>query len=119
VAQERYNAQTRDELDRLLLGVPGVTRGQMFGLPTYSVSGKAFVCVMDDSISVRLPEDTAKSMQDGQTYLPFEPMPGRAMREWLRIRREKASEYAQDESLFYRAVEFAAAKASEPKKKRK
>ncbi len=62
--------------------MPGMTPRKMFGCPCAFVSGNLFAGVFEDGIFLRLsPDDRAKFAKLGAQ--PFEPIPGRAMREYL------------------------------------
>jgi len=62
-------------------GAPAVKR-PMFGYPCGFVNGNMFMGLFADKMFVRLPEDSrAELMGIGGT--PFEPMPGRPMRDYV------------------------------------
>ena len=61
-------------------GLPRATVKKMFGYPAAFVNGNMFAGVFRDQVFLRLsPEDRARL--DGAQ--PFEPMPGRTMREYV------------------------------------
>jgi TfoX/Sxy family transcriptional regulator of competence genes len=62
--------------------VPEATKRQMFGYPTCVLDGNMFMGLHEDRFILRLgPEDRAALTKKGGT--PFEPMPGRPMKEYL------------------------------------
>ena len=72
-----------DAFEAAMPGAPAVKR-QMFGYPCGFVNGNMFIGLFADSIFVRLPEDSrAELMSIGGA--PFEPMPGRPMRDYVVI----------------------------------
>jgi len=57
----------------------------MFGGPAYFVNGNMFAGVHGEQLLVRLdPDDKAELLAAGQAS-PFEPMPGRPMREYVTL----------------------------------
>ena len=56
----------------------------MFGYPSVFLNGNMLACVFQDRIMVRLSEDDrADAMAGGGK--PFEPSPGRAMKEYVEL----------------------------------
>ncbi len=62
---------------------PRVERRKMFGYPAVFLSGKLFMSLFQDSLVLRLSEDDRKSFLRLDGAAAFEPMPGRAMREYV------------------------------------
>jgi hypothetical protein len=101
-----FNDEHKKALDAILLPLPGVRAAKAFGVPAYYVGKKMFACVYEDGVSVKLPEETVQSLLDGKIYVPFVPMAGRKMREWVQICRTDSSEYLADMNLFVMSIEF-------------
>jgi len=56
----------------------------MFGCPAYFVNGNMFAGVHQDSLMIRLSEaDQHELLRQNDEVSPFEPMPGRPMKEYL------------------------------------
>jgi hypothetical protein len=63
----------------------GVVRSQMFGMPVLKVRGKVFAGTFGDAMTFKLgPGDLEKALK-ARGVEPFEPMKGRAMREWVLV----------------------------------
>ena len=60
-------------LDVLLLGMPGVVEGKMFGYAAYYTKGKLFACVYGDGAGVKVPEDVASALLKEDYIIPFQP----------------------------------------------
>ena len=61
---------------------PRVVRKPMFGYPALYLNGNMFAGTFQDKVVARLPEaGRARAMKAGAK--PFEPMPGRAMKEYV------------------------------------
>lgn len=74
---------TLDAFERAVSGRADVERRTMFGYPSVFLKGNMLACVFQDRIMVRLsPADRAAALAvDGAR--PFEPSPGRAMKEYI------------------------------------
>ncbi len=66
-------------------GLPEVEQRKMFGYPCAFVHGQMLIGVFQDRIMLRLSEaDRAKFLEQPGAK-PFEPMPGRPMREYVEL----------------------------------
>ena len=87
----------------------------MFGYPAGFVNGNMFTGLFADKMFVRLPEDSrAELMGIGGT--PFEPMPGRPMREYVVIPEKIIAKPAELKAWAGKALRYG---ASLPAKKKK
>jgi predicted DNA-binding protein (MmcQ/YjbR family) len=107
----KYNQRHKDVLDALLLDIPFVRAGKMFGYPAYYVGGKLFACVYGDAVGVKVSETLAKELLEREEIDRFQPMGKRKMREWIQIYRETSEDYKKDKDIFLMSVEFVAALA--------
>lgn len=57
--------------------------GKMFGSPCYKVNGKMALGVFGDGIVLKLGESRSRTLIEAGAAQAFEPMPGRAWREWV------------------------------------
>ena len=64
--------------------VPGAQPRKMFGYPAAFVNGQMFTGVFQDRLFVRLPE-SGRAELERLGGKPFEPMPGRPMREYAEV----------------------------------
>lgn len=104
-----YRAELVAVLDDLLLGLPGVRRGQMFGVPAYFAGRKMFACIYGDGIGMKLPAATVSKQLQQPGFSPFQPYGKPKMREWLALHRALADDYRQDFDLLQAAYDFVAA----------
>src|SRR3989442_16000686 len=63
----------------------GVIDGQMFGMPTLKINGKAFAGLYDDAMTFKLTDETHKRALALKCAKLFEPMKGRPMKEWVQV----------------------------------
>jgi TfoX/Sxy family transcriptional regulator of competence genes len=63
----------------------GVERRTMFGYPSAFLNGNMMACVFQDRIMVRLAEHDRVDAQRSHGAKPFEPSPGRAMKEYVEL----------------------------------
>ena len=97
----------KEQLDALLLKLPGVSARKINGLDAYFISDKMFACISGEGVGLRLPAATATELQfarDG--IVAFAPGGMASSREWIQINRADAAEYAKDLDLFQTAREF-------------
>lgn len=73
---ERFQAAT--------VGVDGLESRKMFGYPAVFIGGNLVAGLYQDMVMVRLPEAERQERLDAG-WAPFEPMPGRPMREYVTL----------------------------------
>jgi hypothetical protein len=95
------------ELVAALIGRPGVSQeGRGFGSSALKVRGKMFATLSSKgAFVVKLPRPRVDALVAAGEGTPFEPGPGRVMREWLELDRESGQEWA---SLAEEAMSFVA-----------
>lgn len=76
-----FNPEHRAILDPLLLRIPGVAAGKMFGYPAYYVNKKLFACVYGEGVGVKVPEEVATKLLSKRHIVPFQPLGKPRMRE--------------------------------------
>ncbi len=62
--------------------VPGATVRKMFGYPAAFLAGNMFAGIFQSSVIVRLPQEIREGLVE-EGGRPFEPMPGRVMKEYV------------------------------------
>jgi TfoX/Sxy family transcriptional regulator of competence genes len=83
-----------DTFTREIGKLPGVQRRQMFGYPAAFTNSQMFASLFQDEMILRL-SDVDRRVLGEKGGQPFEPMPGRPMREYMTVPepiRESASE---------------------------
>ena len=97
----------KEQIDALLLKLPGVSARKINGLDAYFVSDKMFACIGGDGVGLRLPAATATELQFSRdNVVPFQPGGTASSREWIQIDRAEAAEYQKDLDLFQASLEF-------------
>jgi len=99
-----FNQQVADELAEVMQGIPEAKPGKMFGMPGYMVNGKLAVGVFENGVVAKLGPERAKALIGQQGIGTFEPMPGRAWKDWISIR----SDFKQHRALLEEAVRYVA-----------
>lgn len=103
----------KEQIDALLLKLPGVSARKIHGLDAYFVSDKMFACISGRGIGLRLPVATATELQFSRdNVFPFQPGGITSTREWIQIERADAAEYEKDMELFQASLEFVKAARS-------
>jgi hypothetical protein len=94
-------------LDGVLLKIPGVTAGEMTGLPAYFVNKRMFACIANGGVGIRLATGDAANLQfSRQDVVAFEPKGRPSTREWVQINHDNSSDYEKDLEVFRASVEF-------------
>lgn len=106
MVKPHYNQRHKDVLDSLLLKMPGVVPGKMFGYPAYYVGKKLFACLYEKGVGIKVPENLANSLIGKDGIISFQPMGKAKMREWIQINREQSSDYRGDEDVFKASIRF-------------
>lgn len=77
------SAQTVAGFERATEGLAGIERRTMFGYPSVFLNGNMLASIFQDRVMVRLSEaDRADAIKRAGAK-PFEPMPGRGMKEYV------------------------------------
>ena len=99
--------------------IPGVEIRKMFGYPCAFLNGQMLTGVFADRIMVRFSEEDRRELLSVPGARPFEPVPGRTMREYLEIPAqvmESAAELARWMERGLRYVKTLAPKSPKPKR---
>ena len=102
---QRFDPTHKAKLDALLLGLPGVQAGQMFGHPSYKIAGKIFASLMENGVTVKLPPARVESLLQRDDIVPFAPM-GRPMRQWVLIRAQDPAAYDSYADILREGLEY-------------
>lgn len=86
------SARTTEAFTRAVDGIPDVEHRTMFGYPSVFLNGNMLACVFQDRIMVRLSEGDRTAASSRVGAKPFEPSPGRAMREYVELPRSVADD---------------------------
>jgi hypothetical protein len=102
-----YNPDHKTVLDSLLLGHPLVRPGKMFGFPAYYANKKLCICLYEQGVGVKVPEQIAKKLlaEDAQV-IPFQPLGKPKMREWIQINVSRSEDYRAYLPVFEDSIEF-------------
>ena len=103
----QFNESHKAVLDGLLLGLPAVRPGKMFGYPAYYAGEKLSICLVEDGVGLKLPADRVAALltEDPHTS-PFQPLGRPKMREWLQINPQSAEDLTAYLPVFEASVQF-------------
>jgi hypothetical protein len=97
----------KEQIDALLLKLPGVGARKINGLDAYFVSDKMFACLSGNGIGLRLPVAVATELQFSRDNVgPFSPGGMASTREWIQIERAEAADYQKDLELFQASIDY-------------
>lgn len=106
VSKPTFAASHKATLDALLLTMPGVAEGKMFGYPAYYVNGRLFACIYGEGVGVKVPEPVARQLVAKRHVVPFRPFGKPPMREWIQLNRDRSADYHKDLGILRASVEF-------------
>ena len=106
-AKSLHNTALYEELAALCSkeSAPSVHQGKMFGCPALYVGRKMALCVYEDSIGMRVPEDVAMRAKASDRAVPFTPYGKKPMREWIAV--GAPEDLCEFHDLFEAALHFA------------
>ncbi len=76
---ERFDALAEDFVAR------GAKRSQMFGMPVLKAGPRVFAGIFGDAMTFKLGPEDLSAARERAGVEPFEPMAGRAMKEWVLV----------------------------------
>jgi len=102
-----YNPQHKAVLDDLLLTHPNVRAGKMFGFPAYYLGKKLCICLYEQGVGLKIPEQSAaRLLEEDPNVVPFQPMGRRKMREWIQINLDRSEDYQRYQPVFEESIRY-------------
>ena len=102
-----FNASHKVVLDQMLLDVPGVRPGKMFGYPAYYAEKKLSICIIEDSVGFKLPASRVSELMSSNPKIThFQPMGRRKMREWVQVNVEDSNDLFEYTEVFEESIEY-------------
>lgn len=102
-----FNANYKSILDDLLLGLPGVQPGKMFGYPAFYAGEKLSICLVGEGVGLKLPaERVDQLLAEDPSTSPFQPLGRRKMREWLQINAACAEDLPDYLPVFQESIQY-------------
>ena len=114
VSRANFNPEIKNTVDSILLKMPDVVLGKMFGYPAYYIDRKLFACVYGDGVGVKVPEGVAQELIGKKGIVNFQPLGKPKMKEWIQINRENPADYAKDIDIFKVSISFVASMNKRP-----
>ena len=107
MAGESAAPSRKEQIDAVLLKLPGVVSKKINQLDAYFVSDRMFACISGKGVGLRLPAATVTELQFSRENVhPFQPGGTAVSKEWIQIERADAAEYEKDLELFRASMEF-------------
>jgi hypothetical protein len=103
-----YNPKHKEVLDSVLLKMPGVVAGTMFGYPAYYINKKLFACLYEEGVGIKVPARVADSLVGQKGVVRFLPKGRKPMKEWIQINHARSEDYRKDEEILKISVEYVA-----------
>ena len=99
----KFDPKHETMLNDLMQDLPGAVPGKMFGMPCYKVNGKMVAGLYETGIVVKVGAKKTQDMTASGSAQAFEPMPGRAWKEWVLL----TGDFEKHKALFKDAVSMA------------
>ncbi len=100
-----FNPRHKAVLDQLLLEHSAVRPGKMFGFPAYYAGSKLCICLYEEGVGIKVPEQTAERLlKEDPHVISFQPYGKRKMREWIQINVSRSEEYRNYQSIFDESI---------------
>lgn len=100
-------ATREEEIDAVLLKLPGVSTRKLKGLHAYYVSDRMFACISGAGVGVRLPVAVARELHFSRNDVSaFTPAGLPSTKEWIQIDHANAADYEKDLDVFRASLEF-------------
>jgi TfoX/Sxy family transcriptional regulator of competence genes len=116
---KKVSPEMCDLLEEALTGY-AVEKRRMFGTPAYFVNNNMFAGVWQDVIILRLSASDKEEIQKASDEIvPFEPMEGRPMREYVAVPEPFAADSREFAAWLSRSYEFAKTLPPKVKKEKK
>lgn len=103
----RASASAAKQLESLIAGDPRVQVRKMFGQPAGFVNGNMCVGTFGTDLFVRLSKDDIPVLSKVAGVRPFEPMPGRPMKQYLVLPPALLENPTQARKWVVRSIEYA------------
>ena len=117
MAWEKSSAELIERFDAALPDDPAVERRKMFGYPCAFVNGNMFTGLHQQNLIVRLDEAERTEMMAAGAGAPFEPFPGRRMREYVALPARTIADPVALAAIVAKGLAFAASLPPKPPKK--
>ena len=109
-----FNSEHKAVLDDLLLGHTQIRSGKMFGFPAYYAGKKLSICLYEQAVGIKLPEQSvAKLLEMDRNTTPFQPMGKPKMREWIQINLSRSEDYRKYKSVLDESIRYLLAQQGE------
>ena len=103
-----FNPDHKVVLDSVLLQIPGVVAGTMFGYPAYYINKKLFACLYEEGVGIKVPAEVAESLVGKKGIIRFQPKGRKPMKEWIQVNHKYSEDYRKDEEILKISVEYVA-----------
>src|SRR5689334_5632200 len=104
---EKAPPTRKQQIDAILLQIPGVATKKIGGLDAWLVNDRMFACMNGEGLGIRLPASVARDLQfSRENVSAFQPKGMPSSPEWVQVNRADATEYEKDMELFRSSIEF-------------
>ena len=102
-----YSEDHKSVLDELILDIPGVRPGKMFGYPAYYAGKKLSICLVGEGVGVKLPANRVEALLSSDPATsPFQPLGRPKMREWVQINCNQPEDLRDYQPVFEESIRY-------------
>jgi hypothetical protein len=112
MTKAKYKVEYKTVLDDLLLALPGVSAGIVFGLPCYKVSAGVFATLYNEGVGIKLPAAHVSELLEKPGFVPFQPFGRNRGKEFVQINHANPEGYRHDLALFEESMQYVLTSAS-------
>jgi len=103
--------------DKAMTALPDAQKRKMFGYPAAFVGGNMFTGLHQENMVLRLPEGEGEKFLGMKGASAFEPMPGRAMKEYVVVPEQVLKKPAELKKWLRKSFDYASSLPPKEKKK--
>jgi hypothetical protein len=108
LGKEKFSPAVKEILDEIMLNMPEVKPGKMFGYPAYYVNKKLAVFIYYDGVVLKLPDELYNKLMSSESSKakPFSLLNKGKGKNWTIIHHETPEEFEQDFDILGTAVQY-------------
>lgn len=101
-----YDEEIKEIIDDILLEIPDIEPGHVFGMPGYYINGKLFASVYESGLTLKLPKAKCSDLIEKiDGFDAFAPL-GNTMKEWVHLTKEDPTDFENEIKLMIESMNF-------------
>ena len=101
-----FDEEIKEIIDEILLDMPDVEPGHVFGMPGYYINGKLFASIYESGLTLKLPKKKCKDLVENiDGFDAFAPL-GNVMKEWVHLTKDDPNSFEDEIELMIQSMNF-------------